>query len=623
MRAIRNSLLLGIGFVGLSARGQLAITEIMSSAATNLGPAVIAQNADFWELTNFGTNAVDLTGYKWNDNQGGLIGGDPLPFTGLTIGPGESVLFFQSTTGVSTNAEQFRQWWGLDTNVQAVVFQGNGLSSTGDGIRLWSPSAAGDADYLDSVDFLEALRGATFVYNAATGAFDQFSTNAVRGAFKAVTADDVGSPGTTTGPVPLAIARQPTNTSVNPGDTAVFSINFSGLPRPRFQWFFNDQPIPDARFATLNVANVQAEKLGTYRVELDNGVQLVASSNANLTLNAAPEPPIWATVPRRQSVFIGQPFSLVVLASGVPQPAYHWTQNSSNDLGVTTGNYLVSSAQLSDAGTYQVVASNSLGTVTSSVEVVVTRRPRLVITEILPAQSTNPPAGGHNDWWELTNLDDFTVDLTGYRFDDSSATLLAAVTLTNQLSLAPGESIVFVENATPDEFREWWGRGHNLTNLQIITYRGAGLSLSSLGDAINLWNSGAVQDFDTVASEVFSTATPGISFRFDPDSGVFGDLSVEGFDGAVRAAESGDIGSPGLTKNPPEPLILRAERQDSGLALTWTTQTNRSYTVERASAFGATNWHSVVTLPALGPFLSYTNTMGNAEVELIRIKLEP
>src|SRR5437588_6040875 len=180
---------------------QLAITEAMSSASTNLGTTAVSQNSDWWELTNFGTNSMDLTGYSWNDNAGGFIGADPTPFDGLTIGPGESIVFFQNNTPASTNADQFRAWWNLPTTVQVIMYLGNGLGSTGDGIRIWGPSATSDADALDRVDFLDALRGSTFTYNPATGLFGWLSTNGVGGAFKAATADDVGSPGVTSGPV--------------------------------------------------------------------------------------------------------------------------------------------------------------------------------------------------------------------------------------------------------------------------------------------------------------------------------------------------------------------------------------------------------------------------------------
>jgi hypothetical protein len=87
----------------MAAHAQLVITEVMSQASTNLGTALVAQNSDYWELSNFGTNALDLTGYKWNDDAGGLAGADSTPFQGLIVAPGQSVVFVESTAGGSTN----------------------------------------------------------------------------------------------------------------------------------------------------------------------------------------------------------------------------------------------------------------------------------------------------------------------------------------------------------------------------------------------------------------------------------------------------------------------------------------------------------------------------------------
>jgi hypothetical protein len=606
------------GALGLAlgqASAQLAITEAMSSASTNLGTELLLQLADYWELTNFGTNDVDLTGYRWNDNAGGLIGADPTPFTALTIAAGESIIFYESNATTIASAQQFRDWWGtnLPANLKIIGYVGNGLSSTGDGIRLWGPNAASDADVIDRIDFFEALRGSSFTYDPQTGVFGLLSTNSVGGAFKAETRDDVGSPGTTTGPVPLTITQQPTNTSVNPGDTAIFTVVANGMPRPSYQWYFNGSPIEGARFSTLFVTNAQVDKLGQYRVEMNNGASTAVSSNAMLSLNFIPEPPAFTLSPKNQSVFVAQSVTFSAMASGTPQPAYQWRFEGTNIQGATSASYTIPSAALADTGNYSVVASNVVGQATNAATLMVTRRPRLVITEIMPAQSTNGPFRGHNDWWELTNLDDFTVDLSSYRFDDSSATLAAAVTLTNNFSIAPGESIVFVENMTPEEFRSWWGSSFMRSNQQIITYRGAGLSLSSAGDAVNVWNSGATENFDTIASEVFSTATLGVSFRFDPDAGVFGELSAEGLHGAWVAPENGDIGSPGFTRNPPEPRILRFGREATGYTLTWTTETNVPYAVQFKDNLNATTWNTLTTLPATGPFLSYTNTMGGGQ----------
>src|SRR5690349_16005173 len=97
----------------LSASAQLAITETMSSASTNLGSASVTQGPDFWELTNFGTNAIDLSGYIFNDSDATRGGdADSTTLSGVLIGPGESIILVQSGTTVVTTRDDFINWWG-------------------------------------------------------------------------------------------------------------------------------------------------------------------------------------------------------------------------------------------------------------------------------------------------------------------------------------------------------------------------------------------------------------------------------------------------------------------------------------------------------------------------------
>jgi hypothetical protein len=316
------------------------------------------------------------------------------------------------------------------------------------------------------------------------------------------------------------------------------------------------------------------------------------------------------------------------VASGAPQPTYQWRKDGTNIAGATANSYVISGAQMSDAGVYSVVIRNSLGSLTNEATLAVTRRPRLVVTEIAPAQSTNGPFRGHNDWWELTNLDDFTVDLRGYRFDDSSATLVAAVTLTNQqLTIAPSESVVFVEGMSANAFRSWWGEG-NLRNVQIVSYAGAGLSLSSLGDGVVLWNSGATDDSDAIATEVFSTATNGISFGFNPDTETFigniSGLSEVGVHGAFVASENGDIGSPGFIRNTPEPRNLMIVKGTSGYNFTWIGNTNRTYTLQYKTDLNSTAWIDVTAVTATGPIVTAMDPSGGTDAQrFYRVRVEP
>src|SRR6186713_2288730 len=78
------------------ASAQLAITEVMSRAAIKFGTNDVLPGPDYWELSNFGTNDMDLTGYGFSDSDDGLEGADPYPFLNLTIKGGESIIFFES-----------------------------------------------------------------------------------------------------------------------------------------------------------------------------------------------------------------------------------------------------------------------------------------------------------------------------------------------------------------------------------------------------------------------------------------------------------------------------------------------------------------------------------------------
>lgn len=608
-------------------RAQLAITEIISSSATNLGPTILPARSDWWELSNFGTNALDLTGYRWNDNAGGLIGGDALPFQGLTIQPGESILFVETVANISTNEAQFRAWWGpsLGAGVQIRFYTGNGLGSAGDGVRVWAASATSDADVVDSVDFGAALRGSSFTYDTNTGLFSLFSTNGLNGAFKATETDDVGSPGVNQGPVPLALAQQPASLSVNPGDNATFSIVARGIPRPKYQWQFNGADIPGALASAFTVTNAQTSRTGLYSVVVFNGFQTLTSSNGTLLLNAAPEPPVVLVPPADQTIYVGQNATFTIVASGAPQPRYQWRFGGTDLPSATNSSYTVSSAAVGNSGVYSVVVTNTLGRLTNQATLTVTPRPNLVITEVHSSPSTNGNAGGHNDWWELSNLGSFTVDLYHYQFDDSSQLRAAAVTFTNHILIAPGESIVFVESMGPASFRRWWGSVNLKTNLQIIRYDGANLSLSSFGDAVVLWNPGALDDSDYIAAAPLGAATAGVTFGYNPDTDSFGDLSVLGAYGAFPSSESDDVGSPGYLRTPPEPRILRLAPGAPDYQLTWYGLNNRSFDLQYKNSLSDAGWSPLTTLLSTGPVTTASFAPGVSPTghRLFRLLLVP
>jgi uncharacterized protein YjiK len=174
---------------------------------------------------------------------------------------------------------------------------------------------------------------------------------------------------------------------------------------------------------------------------------------------------------------------------------------------------------------------------------------KLIITEVAPWSSGNSPVAA--DWFEVTNTGVAPVDLTGWKVDDSSESPVAAVPLNGVASIAPGESVIFVETADPVATRAtflatWFGAGPP-PGLQVGSYTGSGIGLSTGGDAVNLYDpSGALK-----AHVDFKASPAGPSFpTFDNAAGVNGAtlslLSVAGVDGAFAAVgDANEIGSPG------------------------------------------------------------------------------
>lgn len=175
------------------------------------------------------------------------------------------------------------------------------------------------------------------------------------------------------------------------------------------------------------------------------------------------------------------------------------------------------------------------------------------ITEVAPWSSGNSPVGA--DWFELTNTGASAVDITGWTMDDTFTTTPSPVALTGVTSIAPGQSVIFIEgtgsaNAT---FLNIWFGASPPAGLAIGNYSGSGVGLSTGGDAVNMFNaSGALQ-----ASVSFGASPPpGGSFpTFDNAAGLNGvtitQFSVLGVNGAFAAANDAlEIGSPGIAAIP-------------------------------------------------------------------------
>ena len=184
----------------------------------------------------------------------------------------------------------------------------------------------------------------------------------------------------------------------------------------------------------------------------------------------------------------------------------------------------------------------------------------LIISEVSPYSSGNTPFAA--DWFELTNTGTSALTVSGWKMDDNSNAFGSSVPMLGISSIAPGESVIFIECAAGCAaiagFQAYWDGP--VSGVQIGTYSGSGVGLSTAGDAVNVFdNAGTV-----LARVDFGAST--IGRTFDNSAGLnnvtLTTLSTLGVNGAFNSTvnptgtTSLDIGSPGRIAAVPEPATF-------------------------------------------------------------------
>ena len=90
-------------------------------------------------------------------------------------------------------------------------------------------------------------------------------------------------------------------------------------------------------------------------------------------------PPSITMQPQNRIVLWGQNAAFYVTASGTAPLTYQWQFNGTNLSGATATNYTRSNIQPPDLGSYDVVISNSLGSITSSLATLTHVSPPLLL----------------------------------------------------------------------------------------------------------------------------------------------------------------------------------------------------------------------------------------------------
>jgi hypothetical protein len=173
----------------------------------------------------------------------------------------------------------------------------------------------------------------------------------------------------------------------------------------------------------------------------------------------------------------------------------------------------------------------------------------LRVTEAMSSSGS----GGTADWFEVSNYGTTAIDITGYKMDDNSFAFANAVALLGITSIAAGETVIFVEGAstTVSGFRSFWG---GLSGVQVGYYTGSGVSFSSSGDGLVVYNGSGSE---VTQRATFGSATTGSSFYFESTGTNPGVVSTVGTIGTqvtfATSGNPGNVGSLGTALNIPAP----------------------------------------------------------------------
>lgn len=168
------------------------------------------------------------------------------------------------------------------------------------------------------------------------------------------------------------ITTQPAAQTVTAGENVTFAVQATGTPAPTYQWRKAGVALTGnatATTAALALTNVASNDAGVYDVVVTNSAGSDTSTAATLTVNPVPVAPTITAQPIAQIVTAGEDATFSVVATGTPAPSYQWRQAGvpiASNASATTATLVLKEVTSTDAGSYDIVVSNSAGSVTSN-----------------------------------------------------------------------------------------------------------------------------------------------------------------------------------------------------------------------------------------------------------------
>jgi len=228
----------------------------------------------------------------------------------------------------------------------------------------WQRQPSGTSTFVNLTDDATTYSGsatATLTVNVSSVAVngDQFQCVVSNG----VAPSAVSTAATLTLNTTPTITTSPQSQTAVVASTVTLTVVATGSPAPTYQWSKNGAAIAGATNATLTLSNVQLVDAGDYGVVASNQFGSATSSLAQLAVLTTSAAPVITLQPAPQAVVVGGSVTLNALAVSSPASAYQWRLNGANIAGATSATLTLTNVQAASAGQYDVVITNSLGTV--------------------------------------------------------------------------------------------------------------------------------------------------------------------------------------------------------------------------------------------------------------------
>jgi len=489
--------------------GKVFVSEASPWSSGNSSSPV---GVDWFELSNTTSVTANISGWRFDDDSISFAESDPL--VGVTsLASGESAIFLNTNAaGFAAAKAAFVNTWFAGTapaDLQFGYYDGAGLGTGGDAVYLFDGAGT-------------VLTGFSFGPATAAPAFSTFD-NAAGTEFALV------------------------NTLSSPGTNGAFQLTNS---------FGNTE--------TGSPGSIETEA-----VTVNAPPTAVQLANSVTALAEGTNTPVRVKVADVSITDDGFGFNALSLSG---TDAARFTVDAS-------GLYLNAFTQLDfeTQASYNVTIEASDPTLpgsppatvnyTLNVTDVLVETPGIAITEVAPWASGDSPVG--EDWFEITNFSASAIDLTGWKFDDDSASLVDADPLLGVTSIAAGQSVIFLNTdaanfaAVQSAFVATWYNGAAPAGLTFGYYDGAGLGTG--GDAVVLFDgTGTIQA--SIAVGASPEAAPFATFdnSAGADNVRITTTSVAGTNGAFEALGGApETGSPGRVAAPIDaPMVKRGGAAD-------------------------------------------------------------